>query len=118
MELVLTLPILMFLLFGLFEFSVLFQARSAVVEASRVGARLASLAGSDPVQVQDEVLRLLPAGLQSTAKVDCVSGKHSGDTVRCAVQVPMLATCPDLLWPVGFSLDGRDLYAETVMVKE
>ena len=118
MELVLTLPILMFLLFGLFEFSVLFHARSAVVEASRIGARLASLAGSDAPQVQNQVRRMLPADMQKLAEVACVPGKHSGDTVVCAVKVPMGCACPDLLWPVGYSIDGRDLYAETVMVKE
>lgn len=118
MELVLTLPILMFLLFGLFEFSVLFQARSAVVEASRIGARLGSLAGSDAALVQTEVRRRLPPDMQTLAEVACVPGKHSGDTVVCAVKVPMICTCPDLLWPVGYSIEGRDLYAETVMVKE
>jgi Flp pilus assembly protein TadG len=44
MELVFTLPILMVVLLGLFEFSMLFFARGMVVEAARVGARKASLA--------------------------------------------------------------------------
>mgnify|MGYP003350373201 CR=1 FL=1 len=44
MELVLTLPILLILLFGLLEFSLLFFARGDVVDASRAGGRAAETA--------------------------------------------------------------------------
>ena len=45
MELVLVLPILGILLLGLFEYSLLFFARGEVVDASRTGARIASVTG-------------------------------------------------------------------------
>ena len=55
MELVLTLPILMFLLFGLFEFSVLLHARSAL--APRRGHALLPHVGRKHVEVQVVVAR-------------------------------------------------------------
>jgi hypothetical protein len=45
-------------------------------------------------------------------------GEHTGDWVRVAVSVPMNEASPNMLWPVGFNLNGRNLYAETWMVKE
>ena len=117
-ELVLTLPILMILLLGLFEFSLLFYARSSVVEASRAGARAATLSGIDQEQVEREVHRILPPALRDGCQVDYQPGKHSGERVIVGVRVPMLAATPDLLWVVGYSLDNQDLYAETCMIRE
>jgi len=118
MELVLTLPIFVFLLLGIFEFAILFHARSTVIEASRVGARLASLQGARTDQVEQQVREVLPVPLHQDMTVDYVGGVKSGDTVMVGIRVPMSAAAPDLLWPVGFSLNGRSLYAETCMVKE
>ena len=69
MELVLTLPILFVVLMGLFEFTMLFYSRSLIVEASRVGARKASLPGATQQAVQDEVLRVLSPRLQTGIQV-------------------------------------------------
>lgn len=113
-----TLPILMFLLLGLFEFSLLFYARSSVVEASRAGARAASLAGVDRDHVEREVRRILPPAMQEDSQVDYEPGSRSGETVTVGVRVPMAAAAPDLLWVVGYSLEDRDLYAETSMIRE
>ena len=117
-ELVLTLPILMVLLLGLFEFSLLFYARSSVVESSRAGARAASLAGIDQRRVEQEVRRILPVALTENCQIDYQPGEHSGDTVTVGVRVPMSSAAPDLLWMIGYSLDGQDLYAETSMIRE
>lgn len=117
-ELVLTLPILMVLLLGLFEFSLLFYARSSVVEASRAGARAASLQGIDQQHVEQAVRRILPPALTENCQIDYQSGERSGDKVTVGVRVPMSSAAPDLLWMVGFSLDGQDLYAETSMIRE
>lgn len=117
-ELVLTLPILMVLLLGLFEFSLLFYARSSVVEASRAGARAASLAGINQQQVEDAVKRILPPALSENCSVDYVPGEKSGDRVTVGVRVPMSSAAPDVLWMVGYSLEDQDLYAETSMIRE
>lgn len=118
MELVLTLPILFVMLLGLFEFTMLFYSRSLIVEASRVGARKASLPGATEQDVQAEVMRILSPRLQDGMLVDVDLGEHSGDVVFVSVQTPMSSACPDLLWPIGVGLDGRTLYSETRMVRE
>ena len=118
MELVLTLPILFILLLGLFEFTMLFYSRSLIVEATRVGARKASLPGATEQSVQDDVLQVLSPRLQTGIQVGVDLGTHSGDVVVVSVQTPMTSACPDLLWPIGVSLNGRNLYSETRMIRE
>ncbi|OYW20398.1 MAG: pilus assembly protein TadE, partial [Planctomycetales bacterium 12-60-4] len=85
MELVLTLPILVVVLLGLFEFTWLFYARSLVVEASRAGARKGTLAGVDPEGVDAEVRRVLPPRFHNGLSVTTDLGTYSGDIVRVAV---------------------------------
>lgn len=118
MELVLTLPILAVVLLGLFEFTWLFYSRSLVVEASRVGARKASMAGVTLAEVEHDVRRVLPLGLQPQMTVTGDLSGHSGDVVWVGVGVPMASAAPDLLWPIGIGLRGRNLYSETRMVRE
>lgn len=118
MELVMTLPILGVVLLGLFELSWLFYARSLVVEASRAGARRGTLAGVSAADVEAEVLRVLPARLSTGAQIRTDMGEYSGDLVRVGVEVPMAVAAPDLLWPIGMGLNGRNLYSETRMVRE
>ncbi len=118
MELVLTLPILGVVLFGLFEFTWLFYSRSLVVEASRIGARKASLPGATLADVEHDVRRTLPIGLQRQLRVVGDVGQYSGDVVWVGVEVPMQSAAPDLLWPIGVGLAGRNLYSETRMVRE
>jgi len=118
MELVLVLPIILMLLLGLLEFSLLFFARGDVVDASRLAARHATLAGATEQDIQDAALSALPPKLRRSAEVVVDPGVHSGDPVYVAVRVPMSAAAPDLLWPAGFSLQGNHLLAETRMTKE
>ena len=118
MELVLTLPILGIVLLGLLEFSMLFFARSSIVESSRAGARKGTLLQVAPEDVEAECRKILSPQLQQGLQVEFVPGSRTGDVVLVAVRVPMSAASPDLLWPVGFSLQGRSLYAETRMIKE
>jgi hypothetical protein len=118
MELVLTLPILGLLLLGLLEFSLVFFARADVVEACRAGARKATLHGTTQQDVENEVRRVLAPGLQNDLRVDADLEAESGELVTVAVSTPMSDAAPDLLWPIGFSLNGRQLHCETRMVKE
>lgn len=115
---VLTLPILGIIVMGLLEFSMLFYARSSVVEANRVGARAAALAGVDSDQVETEIRKVLSPRLQQGLEVDYTPGARSGDTVVVATRVPMSSASPDLLWPIGYTLAGKYLYTETRMIKE
>jgi Flp pilus assembly protein TadG len=118
MELALVLPILGVLLLGLLEFTMLFYARSSVVEACRAGARAATRVGSDASQVEYEASQVLFPSLRQNMQVEMAGGRFSGDVVTVAVQVPMNSASPDLLWMVGFGLQGRTLYAESTMIKE
>jgi hypothetical protein len=118
MELVLTLPILGIVLFALFECTLLFYARGLVVEASRAGARRATLTGVTTADVQLEVQRVLTPPLQQGLKIFVDLGQFSGDLVTVGVEVPMSSAAPDLLWPIALGLKGRNIYSETRMVRE
>ena len=118
MELVMTLPILGIVLFALFEFSLLFFARGQVVEACRAGGRIACLTDCTSDAVENRVRQSLNPKLRSAAHIDVELGEHAGDWVRVAVRVPMKLASPNLLWPVGFNLENRNLFAETWMFKE
>ena len=118
MEFVMVMPILAVVLFGLFEFSLLFSARTSVVEACRKGARLATVPGVHPEDVEAEVRRVLPTRLSNQCEVQAIVGENSGDPVSVVVRVPMHCASPDLLWPIGFSLKGQALQSESRMLKE
>lgn len=118
MELVLTLPILFMMLLGMFEFMMLFHSRSLMVEASRAGARKASLPGATESDVENEIRQVLVSRLQQGMQVTVDFGEWSGDVVSVSVAVPMSAASPDLLWPIGFGLKGQNLFSETRMVRE
>ena len=117
-ELVLTLPILGIVLFGLLEFSLLFFARGDMVEAARIGARKASLPGVSVADVEDEVAKVLPANLRNTLQVSVTPGVYSGDVVTVEVWAAMKSAAPDLLWPIGISLQDQQLYAVAHMIRE
>lgn len=118
MELVLTLPILALVLAGLFEFTLLFYARGEVVEASRVAARMATLPGATVEDVENEVRRVLRPGFHRSLQVEAILGEKSGDVVAVAVAVAMSDASPNLLWPIGYSLQKRRLLSETCMIRE
>ena len=118
MELALTLPILGLVLLALFEFSVLFFARGEVVESCRVGARIASQPGVNEYDVENEVKRVLSPRLRRYAQVDIRQGQYSGDLISVRVRVPMDRAAPNLLWPIGYSLKGRELVGAVQLVKE
>ncbi|MFN0199671.1 MAG: TadE/TadG family type IV pilus assembly protein [Planctomycetaceae bacterium] len=118
MELVFVLPILLFLLLGLLEFSLLFFARAEVTEATRTGARMATLAGISEDDVISAVRKTLSPRLHGGLSIHVDLGQESGDAVIVAVRVPMNAASPDLLWPIGYSLQRQYLYAETSYLKE
>ena len=118
MELVLVLPLLMIVLFGVIELSLLFNARQALVAASRAGARIGALAGATLEDVRQAVEDQVGPPLCDQLTIDADLGQRSGDQVCVQVRAPMRSVSPDLLRVVGFGLDDRELVAETVMSKE
>jgi hypothetical protein len=118
MELLLTLPLLMLLLMGIFEFSFLMYARGDVVQASRAGARLATLNGVWPEDVQEEVGRSLGGRFRNSFQVETQLGEFPGDEVIVTVKVPMTAVAPNLLWPLGYDIQKQQFVAQTRMLKE
>lgn len=118
MELIFTLPVLLLLLAGLFEFTMLFSARGELVEASRVAARKATLPGATLETVESEVRKVLNPRFHESLQVAASLGERSGDEVCVAVAVEMNTVAPDLLWPIGYSLRGRQLLSETCMIRE
>ena len=118
MELAMTLPIWGLLLMGLFEFSLLFFARGSVVEASRFAARKATFRHSTQEDIEDEVRKVLSPQLQRNMEIITRRGQRTGDIVSVVVRVPMNAASPDLLWPIGFSLEGQSIVGETRMIRE
>lgn len=117
-ELVLVLPILFIVLMAVFEFSILFFARASVVQACRVAARQASLGMTDTEQLDAVVRRVLSPNLQGNHQVLLIPAQRSGEITTVALRVPMAQAAPDLLWPVGFSLQGRYLAEEISVVRE
>ena len=117
-ELIMTLPILAIVLFGLFEFALLFTARGELSEASRVAARKATMPGATYDTVEQEIRRVLSPRLQQTMEVSIDQGQRTGDVVTVAIAVSMESASPDLLWPIGYSLQNRQLYEASRMIRE
>lgn len=112
------LPILFTVLLAVFEFGILFFARSSVVQACRVAARRASLGITDQAEIEDVVRRVLSPNLQVNHTVYFIPAERAGEITTVGLQVPMETAAPDLLWPVGFSLKGRFLIEETSVIRE
>ncbi len=97
-ELALTLPLLLIVVFGIIDFGFMFQRYEAVTNAAREGARLGVLvpAVAAPGQytvanAQDRALAYLDAsGLSGTAHT-CVTGAVVGGT-RCALMTTSTVT--------------------------
>ena len=118
MELVMTLPLLFLVILASVQFSMLFLARADLVDACRGGARLASQPSIRAEDVEDRVRELLDRRFHNVADVHVETGERPGDVVRVAVRIPMRAAAPDVLWPIGLGLAGRDLTAATKMMRE
>jgi hypothetical protein len=119
MELLLVLPILLGLLLGLVEFSMLWSAGHLAQRAATAGCRVASFPGSDLADVEHAVEHSLGKGsLIEAYQVEVRGGRFSGDEVWIRVEVPMRAAAPDLLKVFGLGFKERKLAAQAVMRKE
>lgn len=118
MEMILVLPILFTVLMGIFEFSMLFFARSSVVQACRAASRRAAIGVADQAEIEEVVRRVLSPSLQYNHSVYYIPAERAGEITTVGLTVPMSSAAPDLLWMVGFSLQGRYLAEETSVVRE
>jgi Flp pilus assembly protein TadG len=117
------LPILLALITGTVEFSLLLGARQQLLAASREGARVAAQ-GGDAAEVEQAVRTFLGQGNLQAAQVQSAltdaagNPLSTGDSVQVVVSVPATQATPDLLAFVGVSLHDQVLVARTVMRKE
>jgi hypothetical protein len=118
MELVLVLPLFLILVFSIVEFSMLMSAQTRVANACQSGARMMSLTGASPEEIDSRVRSLLGPKLANSCQVSVKPGGYPGDVGYVSVRVPMKNASPDLLWITGYSLQGRSLDASTPMVME
>ncbi len=122
-ELLFVLPILLAVLLGTVEFSMLGLARQQLVAASREGARAAALGGNEQ-EVQQAAQLFLGNGPLGNATVyaNVTDKTHvpvaSGKPVAVTVSIPANQAVPDLLAFVGFSIQNETIAAQTVMLKE
>lgn len=117
-EMIMVLPILIVVLSGLFEFAMLFSARRELNAAAAVGARKATMPGVSVEDIEAEVRRVLSPRLRPSLRIGVDPGQRSGDIVTVALATNMRNASPDLLWPIGYSLTNRQLYAAVRMVRE
>jgi hypothetical protein len=122
-ELLLVLPIVVAVVFGMVELSLLLMGLERVQTASSAACRVATLPTGDPDVLEQAVREaaaqsLLKASLVQTYEIHTELGQFPGDPVTVEIRVPMKAAAPDLLKLVGFSLEGRQLVGRTVMRKQ
>jgi Flp pilus assembly protein TadG len=122
-ELVFVLPILLIILFGFVELSLLLMGMQRVQAASSAACRVATLPATD-ADLQQQAMReaaagaLGKAGMVETFQMNSDIGPNAGDPVAVEISVPMAAAAPDLLRVIGFSLQGRQLVVRTQMSKQ
>jgi TadE-like protein len=126
-ELILVFPILLGLLLGMIEFSMLLFSRQQLTAASREGARIAAL-GGELQDVERTVVRCLGDGRLADAEVvmtdaaghpiTTADAVPTGEPIEVWVRLPAKHAVPDLLWFIGYSIRNDEIVARTVMRKE
>ncbi|MFP6765500.1 MAG: pilus assembly protein, partial [Planctomycetaceae bacterium] len=76
------------------------------------------LPGVQAVDIEDVVKKTLPIRLRQSSQVRVEPGLRSGDMVTVSIAVDMKACAPNLLWPIGYSLNNRQIYHTTRMIRE
>jgi Flp pilus assembly protein TadG len=124
LELLLVLPILITIILGVVELSLLMMGMQRVQAASRAACLVGTLPADD-WQAQEQAMRdaaeqaMGNAGMIDTYEIEEMdTGTFSGDPVVFSLSVPMTAAAPDLLRVIGLSLEGRQLASRTEMCKQ
>jgi Flp pilus assembly protein TadG len=123
LELLLVLPIVMIVLLGVVELSLLLMSFQRVQTACSVACQIGTLPATDVVGQQGEMAAAIEAVLGSADMIGSYTvqsdlGHYTGDPVVVQVTVPMSAAAPDLLKIIGISLAGRELTAQMQMCKQ
>jgi Flp pilus assembly protein TadG len=118
-ELLLLLPIILALILGMVEYSMILSIDQQLAVASRQGARVAAQGGS-AAEVEAAARTVLGTGnVGQSALVTSQLTDVSGDPVAVTVAVADAASVvPDLLRFVGFSIKDQPLTGLTMMRKE
>lgn len=131
-ELVLVMPILLIFLLAIVEFYLLVGTRVEMLNAARVGARVAASGGyANKAAVNDEVGKSVHRALghgrltrASTVHVTWSQDLPAKDTageadwVAVEVEVPAQRVIPELLGWAGFAFGKRKLVVATIMKQE
>jgi hypothetical protein len=129
-ELMLTLPLLITMVFGTIQFSMVLFAKQEVQAASREGARIAARGGNqqDILQAVNRYLSgaSLAGASVSVGQVDSDGNLlgpggnplESGDPVTIEVDLPGGSAAPGLLRIVGLRFLESTIVARTIMCKE
>ena len=117
--LMLLLPVVLALVMGMVEYSLMLSADQQLAVASREGARVAAQGGTSAEVEASARLALGHGKLAKKAVVVSQLSDVSGSPVRVAVTVANAATVvPDLLRFVGLSIKNHPLAGSTVMRRE
>lgn len=120
MELLLALPILMTVVLGMVQFSLLISARQIVTVAAREGGRVAALGGTQE-EIQAAVDRSIGCQVaQVQAAIDDAAGDpiDAGEPVTVVVRVRTSCLVPELLSFAGISFRNQEMVARAVLRKE
>lgn len=99
-ELAIILPLLVLLVFGVFEFGRVMYIKNTLNFAAREGARRASVSDPlNPATVESSVSASLPASLRTGLVVTITppAPRHGRDAVRVVVQLPFTTIVPLLI---------------------
>lgn len=119
-ELLFVLPLLMFILLALVEYTFFLTAETRLAAASREGARVASMGGSTTA-VNSAIEAILGATLlaKSTTTVTITypnTTSNTGDPVTVTITVAATDLVPNYLKGVGFDLTSKTLTGKTTMI--
>ena len=120
---VLVLPVLLIVVLGVVQLSIMLMANQALGAAASVGARAATLPGATNASVEAAVAgALTPWSFAGDVVPVTVSPDPSvaptGTPMSVTVSVDTVNAAPDLLKFIGLSVDGQKLQATYVARKE
>ena len=78
---------------------------------------MAALPQASKEDVEAVAVSSLDNRFHDDVHIDVELGSQSGDLVFVLVSVPKNTAAPDLLWPIGFELDGS-IVSRSCMIKE
>ena len=122
LELLLVLPLLLALLFGMIQFSILLSSRQVLLAASQEGARVAAQ-GGNVLEVETAARRVLGTGSLGQAQVVSLltdgqgNPAPAGAAVTVCVQMPADQAAPNLLRFIGLNIQ-EPIVACTTLRKE